>query len=108
MTLSQERLFPFASDASLLGATQEDFEYLRARELTNGRVAMLAFAGYITTLAGIRFPGCEDVPSGIPALFNMPDELATQFGITMMFCVIFNQENKQSGVTPEFQGDFRK
>ena len=92
---------------SLLGADQETFEFLRARELTNGRVAMLAVVGYLTTLAGIRFPGCEDVPCGIPAFSNMPPELANQFAMTMIFCVIANQPNKASGVEPEFYGDFR-
>merc|ERR1719276_682438 len=44
---------------------QEKFDALRERELKHGRVSMLAVVGYLTTAAGIRFPGAENIPDGM-------------------------------------------
>lgn len=41
---------------------QAQFDRLRYIELKHGRVAMLAVVGYLTTYAGVRFPGAEDIP----------------------------------------------
>jgi len=38
-------------------ATQDKFDTFRECEIVHGRVAMLAVTGYLTTYAGVRFPG---------------------------------------------------
>merc|ERR1711957_135451 len=53
-------------------ADDEQFERLRWVELKHGRIAMLATVGYLTTAAGIRFPGAENIPGGFAALDNLP------------------------------------
>ena len=40
-------------------ADQAKFDTWREIEIVHGRVAMLAVSGYLTTAAGIRFPGAE-------------------------------------------------
>ena len=40
-------------------ADQEQFDSFREIEIVHGRVAMLAVTGYLTTYAGVRFPGAE-------------------------------------------------
>lgn len=40
-------------------ADQEKFDLYRECEIVHGRVAMLAVTGYLTTYAGVRFPGAE-------------------------------------------------
>ena len=40
-------------------ADQEKFNTWREIEIVHGRVAMLAVSGYLTTYAGVRFPGAE-------------------------------------------------
>ena len=47
--------------------SQAKFDALRERELKHGRVSMLAVVGYLTTAAGVRFPGAEDIPDGLAA-----------------------------------------
>lgn len=60
------------------GISQEKFDFYRAAELKNGRVAMLAVAGYVNAEIW-RFPGeiapglkFADVPNGIKALDAIP------------------------------------
>lgn len=101
----------------LEGADQERFDDLRLKELTHGRVSMLAFTGYITTLAGFRFPGCEDVPSGLAALENLPSDYL--FGMTLtapLFAIVMNDYTSYDNYEilypdmtfkSEFPGDFR-
>jgi len=40
------------------------FQWWREAEIKHGRISMLAVVGYITTYAGYRIPGCEDIPFG--------------------------------------------
>ena len=66
----------------LNNASQERFEQLRYTEIKHGRVAMLAFLGFITPLAGIRLGGDIDYagnsfdsfPNGVAALIG-PDAI---------------------------------
>merc|ERR1719203_2274652 len=77
---------------------------LRGLELKHGRVSMLAVVGYLTTYAGVRFPGLEDVPNGWAAWGALPQEVAGQFVATLIFMEIANRD--QTGDS-EFEGDFR-
>lgn len=50
---------------NLVDGKQENFDRLRASEIKNGRVAMMAFLGYASTYGNnYRFPGCADFPGG--------------------------------------------
>lgn len=50
---------------------KEGFNNLRAAELKHGRVAMMAAVGAVAQTA-IKFPGFEDVPTGIACVFTPP------------------------------------
>ena len=84
---------------------RSEFERLRGVELKHGRVAMLGVVGYLTTYAGVRFPGLEDVPAGWAAWNALPQEVAGQFAATLIFMEIANRD--QTGGKAEFEGDFR-
>eukprot|EP00563_Minutocellus_polymorphus_P014925 CAMPEP_0181055618 /NCGR_PEP_ID=MMETSP1070-20121207/19293_1 /TAXON_ID=265543 /ORGANISM="Minutocellus polymorphus, Strain NH13" /LENGTH=202 /DNA_ID=CAMNT_0023134937 /DNA_START=18 /DNA_END=626 /DNA_ORIENTATION=+ len=91
---------------------QERFEHLRWVELKHGRVAMLGVVGYLTTYAGIRFPGAEDVPAGFAALPAVPGMVWAQFIATVALMEAANRSQEdtdgvKAGWKPEFQGDFR-
>jgi hypothetical protein len=96
---------------------QDNFDRLRWVELKHGRSAMLAIVGYLTTYAGVRFPGAEDVPAGFAALDNLPGMLWAQLIATWAMMEAANQDqyaapwglNQNSmGESPaEFKGDFR-
>lgn len=64
----------------LEGKDQERFDRLRYVEIKHGRIAQLAFLGYITTEYGVRLPGnidaagdtFESIPGGFAALSAIP------------------------------------
>ena len=97
-------------------ADQEQFDRLRWVELKHGRVAMLAVTGYLTTAAGVRFPGAEDIPGGFAALDNLPGMVWAQAIATWAMMEAANQDQFKApwGVgdgnrdgQAEFKGDFR-
>lgn len=73
-------------------------------------VAMLAFTGYITTLAGARLPGMESVGSGFKAfdLANVAPEVRGVFPLTLftILCLEFGVMIDATGES-EFPGDYR-
>lgn len=89
--------------AMLEDASQERFNDLRAKEITHGRISMLAVVGYLTTYAGVRLPGCEDTPYGLAALDKVDNGYAIWTLITMMSLGVIMQD--QSGEA--IPGDFR-
>ena len=74
---------------------------------------MLAVTGYLTTAAGIRFPGAESIPDGLasfPALIADKDGMNVLFQMAAFFTVaeIVNREAVWvPGVKAEFPGDYR-
>ena len=91
-----------------LGLTKDgnkaNFERLRYVELKHGRVAMLAVVGYLTTLAGVRFPGAEDIPCGFAALTSIPNMVVVQMAFTIG---VMEAVNRDAFGLSEFPGDFR-
>jgi hypothetical protein len=83
-------------------STEEQFGFYREIEIKHGRVAMLAVVGYLTTAAGIRFPGCE----AFPAIAENADGrvvLAQMF----FFFVVAEAINRDAFGLAEFPGDYR-
>lgn len=91
----------------------ENFARLRWVELKHGRVAMLAVVGYLTTYAGVRFPGAEDIPSGFAALDNLPGMVWAQIIATWAMMEAANQDQSKSpwgtgeGPATDFKADFK-
>mmetsp|Transcript_33074 Transcript_33074/g.80025 ORF Transcript_33074/g.80025 Transcript_33074/m.80025 type:complete len:193 (-) Transcript_33074:574-1152(-) len=83
---------------------RDEFERLRALEIKHGRVCMLGVVGYLTTQAGVRLPGMEDVPNGFAAWSALPEGVLGQMVATWIFMEIANRD--QTGKA-EFPGDFR-
>eukprot|EP00956_Cyclotella_meneghiniana_P023441 scaffold45662_cov73-Cyclotella_meneghiniana.AAC.6 len=94
-------------------ADQAKFDTWREIEIVHGRVAMLAVSGYLTTAAGIRFPGAEDVPGGFAAVnwLMSTDEghlILPQMWTTFLVATIINRDASEvTGVKPAFPGDYR-
>lgn len=87
---------------------KETFDRLRFVELKHGRISMLAVVGYLTTYAGIRFPGAEGIPSGFAAIKEVPVGVWLQVAFTIGVMEAFNRDASDvGGPTPEFVGDFR-
>ncbi|KAL7528683.1 hypothetical protein ACHAWF_002663 [Thalassiosira exigua] len=92
--------------SGVLGRGREEFERLRALELKHGRVAMLGVVGYLTTYAGVRLPGLEDVPCGWAAVTSgdLPFEVAGQMAATL---IMMEMANRDVTGDSEFPGDWR-
>ncbi|CAJ1970018.1 unnamed protein product [Cylindrotheca closterium] len=91
---------------------QEKFDALRERELKHGRVSMLAVVGYLTTAAGIRFPGAENIPDGLAswqALLDTRDGQNVLMQMLAFFAVaeIVNRDADWLDNKAEFVGDYR-
>ena len=91
---------------------QATFDRLRETEIKHGRVSMLAVVGYLTTAAGYRFPGAEDVPDGFaafPYLLKNESGLAVVGQMVAFFALaeIVNREASWADVKAEFPGDYR-
>mmetsp|Transcript_4685 Transcript_4685/g.7952 ORF Transcript_4685/g.7952 Transcript_4685/m.7952 type:complete len:128 (-) Transcript_4685:75-458(-) len=70
---------------------------------------MLAVVGYLTTAAGIRFPGAEDVPDGLaafPALWAT-DDGRNVIGQMAAFVLVAEFANRDWTGKAEFDGDYR-
>lgn len=96
----------------LNNASQERFEQLRYTEIKHGRVAMLAVVGYLTTAAGVRFPGAEDIPDGLAswqALLDTRDGQNVLLQMLAFFTVaeIINRDADWIDNEAEFVGDYR-
>jgi hypothetical protein len=92
--------------------SQEKFDRLREYEIKHGRVCMLAVVGYLTTAAGIRFPGAEGIPDGLaafPALYATADGNFVLYQMAAFFVVaeIINREASWLDNKAEFVGDYR-
>jgi len=92
--------------------SQEKFDLLREYELTHGRVSMLAVVGYLTTAAGIRFPGAGDVPAGLKSfdyLLQSKDgqNILLQMLAFMAVATIVNRDADWIDNEAEHVGDYR-
>jgi hypothetical protein len=92
--------------------SKEKFDLLREYELTHGRVSMLAVVGYLTTAAGIRFPGAGDVPAGFKSIDYLlaskdGQNILLQMGAFMAVATIVNRDADWIDNEAEFVGDYR-
>mmetsp|Transcript_25952 Transcript_25952/g.39919 ORF Transcript_25952/g.39919 Transcript_25952/m.39919 type:complete len:202 (+) Transcript_25952:78-683(+) len=95
------------AEAEFWGTSNEaTIGFLRHSEIKHGRIAMLGVVGYLTTYAGVRLPGLEDVPCGWAAVTSgdLPFEVAGQFFATTIMMEMFNRDNAGTG---QFPGDYR-
>jgi len=84
---------------------QDDFDRLRGVEIKHGRIAMLAVVGYLTTYAGVRFPGADDIPCGFAALSALPGMVWAQMIATLFIMEYANRDQKDTpGVSASWSG----
>eukprot|EP00566_Odontella_aurita_P027989 CAMPEP_0113591642 /NCGR_PEP_ID=MMETSP0015_2-20120614/37382_1 /TAXON_ID=2838 /ORGANISM="Odontella" /LENGTH=191 /DNA_ID=CAMNT_0000498045 /DNA_START=38 /DNA_END=613 /DNA_ORIENTATION=- /assembly_acc=CAM_ASM_000160 len=83
---------------------EDRFNQIRLVEVKHGRVAMLAVVGYLTTYAGVRFPGAEDIPAGFAAWGALPGMVWAQMIATWG---MMEAANRDSTGLSTFPGDFR-
>jgi Chlorophyll A-B binding protein len=102
--------------ADPINGDKADFDRRRWVELKHGRIAMLAVVGYLTTYAGYRFPGAEDIPGGFAALTAIPGMVWAQMIATWAMMEAANQDQSKTpwgadsnaaNFKAEFLGDFR-
>mmetsp|Transcript_38281 Transcript_38281/g.43146 ORF Transcript_38281/g.43146 Transcript_38281/m.43146 type:complete len:205 (-) Transcript_38281:156-770(-) len=91
---------------------QSKFDALRLYEITHGRVSMLAVVGYLSTAAGMRFPGAQDVPAGLKSfeyLLASKDGQNILLQMLAFFAVasIINRDAEWLDNKAEHVGDFR-
>ena len=69
----------------------------------------MAVVGYLTTYAGVRFPGAEDIPAGWAAFPALPKAVLVQMAFTWGVMEAFNRDASDVHDIPpaEFKGDFR-
>jgi hypothetical protein len=81
-------------------SSDEEFRNLRTAELKHGRIAMLANIGLLAQSSGLRFPGYDNIPSGIEACTTGP--AAGGFGL-LVLCAgwfelkFFKDEGREPG-----------
>jgi light-harvesting complex I chlorophyll a/b binding protein 1 len=62
--------------------------WMRESELKHGRIAMLAWAGWVATDFGLRFPGELFSVQNIPSAYNAHDILVQQGTMTFLLLVV--------------------
>jgi len=62
--------------------------WMRESELKHGRIAMLAFLGYIVADLGVRFPAAGDIYANIPSSYAAHDILVNQGSMGFMLLAV--------------------
>jgi len=62
--------------------------WMRESELKHGRIAMLAWAGWVATDMGLRFPGAIYSVKNIPYAYNAHDILVEQGSMTVLLLAV--------------------
>ena len=94
----------------LADGTQETLDHYREVELRHGRCAMLAVTGWLTTAAGVRLPGMEEMPYGFKAITeveNLPAEVRGVLPLTLGTVWVLTFAMQDLKGTSEFVGDYR-